>query len=407
MSIAIVLALMTVTVALAASGDLDNTFSGDGKIVQSFGGAQHKGRGIAVQSDGKIVVIGEKVLNDDSHDFAIARYNTNGSLDTTFSMDGRQVVAIGVVDQALNVAIQTDGKIVVGGQTCALGGGCDVALIRLNTDGALDKTFDGDGKVTTDVGLADNGGFDLVMLGNKIVVAGYMHDGTSYNAAVYRYNTNGSLDTTFSGDGILTIDFGMDDLIVKAAVYAGKIYVAGKTGPSESVSGDFIIARVNSDGSLDTTFSGDGKVITDLGGADEVGGMVVSGGKVIVVGCSDNYFAIVQYTASGALDPAFSGDGKMKAKFGYPSPRLFAVTIQSGKIIVVGGSDGTGGDAFLARYTADGNLDSTFGEGGIITTDWGGGDVYRAVAFKDSRIYVVGHSNVAGTLRFIVAAYLP
>ncbi len=412
MSIAVILALLTVTVALAASGDLDTTFSGDGKIIQSFGGTQHRGWNVAVQTDGKIVVVGEKWLGDGSNrDFVIARYNTNGTLDTAFSGDGRQVVSVGAMDQAVGVAIQTDGKIVVGGQTCnAEGTICDVALVRLTSNGALDTTFSGDGKVTTDFASGDNGGFDLALLGGKIVVVGYLHDGASYNAAVYQYLPSGALDTTFSDDGILSINFGMDDSFNGVAVYSGKIYAAGWGIPAGDTAGDFITARINSNGSLDTTFSGDGKIRTNLGGNDQGREIAVSGGKVVVVGFSDTNAVILRFTASGVLDTTFSGDGKVITNLGLPSPALRGVTIQNGKIVVVGVTDAASGisDGLIARFTPAGNLDTTFSADGIMFTNWGGSDYYRSVVFKNARLYVVGESVTASDVRrFIIAAYQP
>jgi len=404
--VAICLALMIYTVALAASGDLDTTFSGDGKIIQSFGGTEHGGTDIAVQANGKVVAVGDKVTAV-GRDFAIARYNPNGSLDATFSGDGRQVVNIGVMDQAMGVAIQTDGKIVVAGQTCNSNYSlCDVALARLNTNGTLDTSFSLDGKVITNFGSGDNGGADLSMQGNKILVVGYSHDGTSYNATVYRYLSNGSLDTTFSGDGILPINFGAVDFFTGVAVYSGKIYVAGYSATSDFNASDIIAARLNSNGTLDSTFSGDGKVKTNLGTLDYGFDLAISGGKVVVVGRSDGNIAIVQYTASGALDPTFSGDGSLVTDLGFPSPWLTTVAIQAGKIVGVGG---TGVDGLLVRFTATGNRDTTFSADGIVTTDWGkGNDFYSSVVFKNARYYVVGNSKSTSNVnRFIVAAYKP
>ncbi len=398
--IAICLSLLIYSVALAASGDLDTTFSGDGKIIQSFGGIGHRGQDVAVQADGKIVVVGEKHTST-GRDFAIARYNVNGSLDKTFSGDGRQVVSVGVLDQAFSVAIQKDGKIVVGGQACTADGAvCDVALVRLNANGALDKSFGVNGKVTTDVGSADNGGADLSLQGDKIVVAGYLDDGTSYKAAVYRYKADGSLDTTFSGDGILPIDFGGDNLFNAVTVYSGKIYAVGQGRSTQ----DFIVARINSNGTLDTTFSGDGKAAVNMGGEDWATELAISGGKAVVVGCTSGKMVIVRYTTSGTLDPSFSGDGKLKTNLGFGFACANGVTIQKGKIVVAGSNQ----HAFLARFTSAGALDTTFGSAGVVTTNWGMEDRYNAVVFKNSRLYAVGMSlNDSGVSRFVVAAYRP
>jgi uncharacterized delta-60 repeat protein len=409
--IAVCLALLIYTVALAASGDLDTTFSGDGRIIQSFGGTGHVGNDVAVQADGKVVVVGQK-WTAAGGDFAIARYNPDGTLDTTFSGDGQQVVNIGWGDLPLGVAIQKDGKIVVGGTTCIVGWStCDVVVVRLNPNGTLDTSFSGDGKVTTDVGGKDNGGNDLTLQGPKILVTGYSYDGTSYNATVYRYLSNGNLDTTFSGDGILPINFGGEDYFTAVTCYSGKIYLAGFSQPSDYSASDFITARLNSDGTLDTSFSGDGRVKTSLGTYDYVEDLAISGGKVVVVGYSDDNIAIVRYTASGALDPAFSGDGKLRENLGFPYTRLFGVAIQAGKIVAVGRTDYSGGsgDGLLVRYTAAGNLDTTFSADGIVITSWGGfNDWYSSIVFKNSRFYVVGTSLTAsGVNRFIIGAYKP
>ncbi len=320
--VAVCLALMIYTVAWAASGDLDTTFSGDGRIIQCFGGTEHGGTDIAVQADGKVVAVGDKVTAT-GRDFAIARYNPNGSLDTTFSGDGRQVVNIGVMDQATGVAIQADGRIVVGGQTCNSDYSlCDVAFARLNPNGTLDPSLSGDGKVITDFGSGDNGGTDLIMQGNKILVIGYSHDGISYNATVYRYLSNGSLDTTFSGDGILPINFGAEDTSPESPFIPEKYMLRVIARHLITALSDIITARLNSNGTLDTTFSGDGRVKTNLGTNDYGFDLAISGGKVVVVGKSDGFIAIVQYTATGALDPAFSGDGRLLSDLGLPSPWL-------------------------------------------------------------------------------------
>lgn len=404
--VAVCLALMIYTVAWAASGDLDTTFSGDGMIIQGFGGTEHGATDVAVQADGKVVAVGDKVTAA-GRDFAIARYNPDGSLDPTFSGDGRQVVDIGVMDQANGVAIQADGRIVVGGQTCNSDHSlCDVAFARLSADGRLDPSLSGDGKVVTDFGAGDNGGADLIMQGNKILVIGYSHNGASYNATVYRYLSNGSLDATFSGDGILPINFGAEDYLTGVALYSGKIYVTGYSQTSDYSLSDIIAARLNSNGTLDITFSGDGRVKTNLGTNDYGFDLAVSGGKVIVVGKSDSNIAIVQYTATGALDPAFSGDGILKSNLGLLAPWLTRVVIQAGKIVAVGG---TGGSGLLVRFTAAGDPDFTFSGDGIATTDWAGGnDYYSSAAIKNGRYYVVGTSvTAADVLRFIVAAYQP
>jgi uncharacterized delta-60 repeat protein len=404
--IAVSLALILTTVAFAASGDLDATFSGDGKIMQGFGGSQHLGRDLAVQSDGKLVVVGDKWTTT-GNDFAIARYNVNGSLDATFSGDGKQTVNIGPDDRAMSVAIQTDGRIVVAGEAC-IGNPpvCDVAVARLNPNGSLDPTFSGDGKVRTHFGSGNNGGLAVAIQNGKIVVAGYAYQSTNYNATIYRYNANGSLDTTFSADGILPINFGGQDMFYGIAVYSGKIFVTGNSESMDSTTSDIITARVNSNGTLDATFSGDGKVRTNLGVGDYGQDIVIANGNAVVGGNSDTTIVILRFTSTGDLDHTFSNDGILTDALGLAKPWLIDVALQSGNIVVVG-STGEG-NALVARFTSAGDIDTTFSTDGIVTTDWGGNDLYTAVKFKNARIYVTGMSMTTSFVRrFIVAAYLP
>jgi uncharacterized delta-60 repeat protein len=399
--IALCLALLFFSVTLAASGGLDTTFSDDGKIIQNFGGMYHYGWDVAVQPDGKVVVVGDKVTRNNGSDFVIARYTTTGILDKTFSGDGLQSVSINKYnEQAYAVAIQADGKIVVGGVTL----GETVGLARLNANGTLDTTFGVNGKVSTATAMG-NSAFDLALQGNKIVMAGYLYDGTSYDGAVYQYNSDGSLDTTFNGNGILPIDFGQNEALSGIAVYAGKIYVAGSTSTADQVD-DFIVARINANGTLDSTFGVGGKVKTNLGGDDSAHDLAISAGKVVVVGTSNKAIAIVRYTAAGKLDTTFGVGGKIRTNLGLAAPYLAKVAIQSnGKIVAVGHTDilPNDPDALLVRYTAAGKLDTTFGTGGKVVTDWGGADRYSSVLIKNSRIYVVGMSDT----RFIIARYLP
>jgi uncharacterized delta-60 repeat protein len=130
------------------AGDLDITFDGDGKVTTDFGSNLYdRANSIAIQSDGKIVVAGES-SNGSNPDFALARYNSDGSLDTAFDGDGKVTTAVGSFDDYANsVAIQSDGKIVVAGSSYN-GSNTHFALSRYNSDGSLDTTFDGDGKVT-------------------------------------------------------------------------------------------------------------------------------------------------------------------------------------------------------------------------------------------------------------------
>ena len=229
---------------------------------------------MAIQADGKIVVGRLRLPTAPTRDFALARYNADGSLDTTFDGDGKVTTDFDgpATTMAYGVAVQADGKIVVAGLLPnGTGDVSDFALARYNADGSLDTTFDGDGKVTTDFG----GGHDD---GHRRGAPGRRQDrrgraaavgGVANDFALARYNADGSLDTTFDGDGKVTTDFGRDvDAASGVAVQAdGKIVVAGSC--LIGCNDDFALARYNADGSLDTTFDGDGKVTTAFGGASD------------------------------------------------------------------------------------------------------------------------------------------
>src|SRR5688572_10657971 len=257
--LSMVVGLLGSTIALAASGDLDTTFDGDG-LVTSYVSPSNPGRrdrpeGIAIQPNGKIVAAGySDIPPSATSDFAVTRHNIDGSLDTTFSGDGRLLTNFGGIDTGGEVALQANGKIVVAGEVCLAPttiGFCDVAVARYNANGTLDTTFSGDGKQTSDFGGDENGstyGALAIQSNGKIVVAGYMFNGTDYDFAVYRYLSSGSLDTTFSGDGRVNIGFGAgrqdeaSDVVIQSD---GKIVVAGLTGDANHANYNFATVRLN------------------------------------------------------------------------------------------------------------------------------------------------------------------
>jgi uncharacterized delta-60 repeat protein len=348
---------------LLSAGKLDLTFGIDGLVTTDFGSTSDGAGSVAIQADGKILVTGTTVPPGAGADFALARYNSDGSLDTTFGTDGKVTTDFGSQDSAGSVAIQADGKIVVTGVSIQPGTGYDFALARYNTDGSLDTTFDGDGKVTTDFGFSYDYGMDLaIQADGKIVVTGWsIQPGTGYDFALTRYNSDGSLDTTFDGDGKVTTDFGFsEDLGPDVAIQAdGRIVVAGHS-IQPGTGYDFALARYNSDGSLDTTFDGDGKVTTDFGFSFDAGlGLAIQAdGKIVVSGFSiqpgTGYdFALTRYNSDGSLDTTFGADGKVTTDLGSSSDIGMSVAIQAdGRIVVAGYSyqPGTGGDFAVARY---------------------------------------------------------
>jgi uncharacterized delta-60 repeat protein len=344
-------------------GSLDTTWNSSGIVMTQAGYSDDHAYAIALQNDGKIVVAGDTETGGVGGvytQFGIVRYNTDGSLDTTFSSDGIVKTSIGgIEDEAHGIAIQEDGKIVAAGYTDN-GSDKDVALVRYNTDGSLDTTFNSTGivpgVVTAQVGSLDDRAFALALQDDgKIVVAGDTKiGGTSGNysaLALLRYNTDGSLDTTFSSDGIVTTSLGgLFVLVSSIAIQAdGKILVSG-TGADVSIR----LARFNTDGTLDITFDSDGTVTTSTGGIDgEAGGIALQeDGKIVVVGTfaiskDETFFLLVSYNPDGTLDATFDTDGEVVG------PSLYFakyIALQpDGKILVAGHTSGVGA-FFLMRY---------------------------------------------------------
>jgi uncharacterized delta-60 repeat protein/uncharacterized repeat protein (TIGR01451 family) len=343
-------------------GSLDPTFDTDGKVTTDFLGATDQANAISIQGDGKIVAAGLAFVSGNA-DFALARYNPDGSLDPTFDTDGKVTTDFGASgDNAFGVAIQADGKIVAAG-SAIVSGNREFGLARYNPDGSLDPTFDTDGKVTTDVaGSIDEAHAISIQGDGKLVAAGRALLGSNADFALARYNPDGSLDPGFDIDGKVTTDvFGQSDEAHAISIQGdGRIVSAG----SAVLSGNrqFALARYNPDGSLDPAFDTDGKVTTDFPFGHDVafglaiqadGGMVAAGHAPGSGGNAD--FALARYNSDGSLDTTFSGDGKVTTDFASSVDEAYAVAIQGNGRIVAAGRAFTGStfDFALARYESD------------------------------------------------------
>jgi uncharacterized delta-60 repeat protein len=402
--------------AWAADGELDTTFGTGGKVTTAVGLGDDEAFSVVLQSDGKIVAAGYS-YNGSNYVFAVDRYNIDGSLDTTFDTDGKVTTAVGSgTDVATSVVLQSDGKIVVAGYSYN-GSNYDFAVVRYNTNGSLDTTFDTDGKVTTAIGSSTDRATSVVLQSDgKIVVAGWSYNGSNNDFAVVRYNTNGSLDTTFDTDGKVTTAVGLGDDQAYSVVLQsdGKIVAAGYSYNGTNV--DFAVVRYNTNGSLDTTFDTDGKVTTAVGsGTDAAYSVVVqSDGKIVVAGYSYNGtnldFAVVRYNIDGSLDTTFDTDGKVTTAVGLGEDFAISVVLQSdGKIVAAGVSNnGTNDDFAVVRYNTNGSLDTTFDTDGKVTTAIGSGTdrANSVVVQSDGKIVAAGYSNNGTNVDFAVVRYL-
>lgn len=393
--------------AILAPGDLDTTFSGDGIVTLDFNGGTDVGRSVVVQPDGKIVVAGY-ATNGSNIDFALTRYNPDGTLDTSFGGgSGKVTTPIGSGnDSGYSMVLQPDGKIVVAGLAFN-GSNTDFALTRYNADGTLDTSFGGgSGKVTTPIGSGNDAGFSVVVQSDgKIIVAGRASNGSNDDFALTRYNSNGTLDTSFGTGGKVITPIGSGDengqsVIIQAD---GKVLVAGTSFNGTDT--DFALTRYNSNGTLDTSFGGgDGIVTTPVGGGYDYGYSVVTqpDGKIIVAGFAafsgTSYdFALTRYNVDGTLDTSFGSGGIVTTPVGIINDFAHSVVIQpDGKIVVAGdGYSGSSEDLILIRYTSNGALDTSFGGGtGKVMTPVNGNDEgYDVVLQADGKIVVVGQAN--------------
>jgi uncharacterized delta-60 repeat protein len=410
-------------VVFAAPGDLDPAFDTDGKVTTEMGTSDAKANAVAVQPDGKIVAAGFAEVggtNQFANDFALARYNTDGSLDATFDTDGKVTTAFGTsIDQVEALALQPDGKIIAGGWAVFTDASSDFALARYNTDGSLDTSFDTDGKVTTAIGASSDQIYSVALQPDgKIVVAGFSRTAND-DFALARYNTNGSLDTTFDGDGKLTIDFdsGIDSGEAVAIQPDGKIVMAGYGSVGGSYF-DYVLIRFNSDGSLDTSFDSDGKASIAIGESNDEAfaialqpdGKIVAAGRSFFNGLGYHY-TLARFNPNGSLDSTFDTDGRVMTNFdvgGFDT--AFALALQTdGKILAVG-SVGVGSqfyDVALARYNPNGSLDTTFDTDGKLTMSYGGTDeeAYAVALQPNGKIVVAGYTLISNKWLFALARY--
>ncbi len=399
----------------AAGGAFDNTFDGNGRLATDFEAGTDVAESVAIQADGKIVAVGYGTASNGLRYIAVARYNTNGSLDTTFSGDGKLLATTaGSGGFANDVAIQPDGKILVAGGETGSSGGVSISgvLLRYTTNGVLDTTFSGDGIL--DGGTSYNTSI-AVGPDNKIVVAGALIVQATSVAdwRVRRFTSAGEPDTTFSGDGRIDIDFGGNSNEVPRGIAVlpnGKTLVGGTANPGGT---NFALALLTTNGSLDTGFDGDGKVITDLPGttSESVNDMKVQGdGKIILAGSSGLDTAFVRYNANGTLDNTFDGDGILITDIvGNSTDQARSVAVQAnGKIVAVCTSGPA--DFYVLRLNQDGSRDADFGNNGLVVSDMTNGSTDRSFDLaiqSNGKIVVAGSTQNTASVNFCLARYLP
>lgn len=404
------------TAASQPGGLLDPSFGSGGVVTTGFsdlkrGTLSAGAHDVAIQADGRIVVVGGAHGEDeDGHDFAIARYAPEGTLDTDFDVDGKATTDLGSSsDIGHAVALQRDGKIVVAGQSYGEFTGNDFALVRYNPGGSIDRTFGTEGTVVTDFEDGMDVAYDVaVQPDGKIVAVGYAGSLKRNTFAVARYSADGTLDATFNGHGRVTTGFPGNSWASALGIdHDGRLVVAGVS------SAGLALARYNSDASLDPTFSSDGVVGLDVDREDDYrpshaavvalalavgpdGGIVVAGGVRSESAAAE--FAIVRYRPDGSADTDFGIDGRVTSQFSvHDSDAHSSVVVQpDGKIVVAGGmAVGPNFGLAIARYDANGVPDTTFASSGAASPGRRSDhDEVRGLALQvDGSIVVVGVSG--------------
>lgn len=402
-------------------GELDATFGTSGIAITYCPGEDGMVQAVAAQPDGKIVAAGFVESPITPTKLVLARYNANGSLDQSFGTSGM------VTEDhfaAFGVTLQPDGKLVVVGMSNGSGPVQVFAVARFNSDGTVDSGFGANGKTLIDFGgvpITDANGVAfaaLIQPDGKIVAGGTASKADGKEAiALARYNSNGTLDTSFGTNGKVSTDFSHPNAAARAfGLQAdGKILSSGTVGTNpvtwsdfyqpDDPTQDFALARFNPNGSLDTSFGNGGLVTTDFFGYTD-GSFAMNirpNGKIIAAGATvrswdrdTTDFALIRYNSDGSLDTTFGGTGKVTTDFHSRADLAYALLTQDdGKIIALGSArvwDNSRHEMAVARFNRDGSPDANFGQGGkVTTTNVLGASAYSAAFAADGDIIAGGY----------------
>ena len=396
----------------AQNGSLDLSFGNSGIAISDFGNSE-SANSVAVQNDGKIV-IGGTVLIGATQKFGIARYNTNGTPDNSFGTNGQVVTDIDTLGDCVCVKVLSNGKIL------GLGRGMhDFILVRYLSNGSKDSTFGMNGIVISDIPNIVGAVNDMAIQNDgKIVIAGSKHNGGSnYDALVFRLNVDATMDTSFGNAGMQLLQSGAETDEIQSVKLQndGKIILGGVTGTGNDR--DFLLIRLKSNGSLDSNFGNNGIQITAIGPVYDICRTVCiqNDGKILASGYT--YYnlpnardlVIVRYNANGILDNTFGNGGISVVMTDSVDFGSTAGVLPDGKI-VVGGTrkTATAFDFLLTCFNTTGQLEATFGNGGATTTDYMGSNFANSLAVQsDGRIVVAGITNNNGAGNdFMVARYV-
>lgn len=432
-------------------GSLNPKFGVGGLVTTSFGGAGDTASTVLTQPDGKIVVAGtDNTANLATSQIAIARYNKDGSLDTSFGSGGKVLALFGLSDTVVGAVVRPNGKIIVDALELTTPGpfsSQNNLLVQFNRDGTLDTHFGTGGSVVTPGFLASPGLFTsgkpitLGPQGEIVVVGSQQPSSFTIPMEVAEFNRDGSLNQNFGSGGIATFNFvhgfptleEPDGLFIPAPVAVavdpqGRVLVGGSAefvgGPGTGLISGGALFRLNTDGTLDKTFGFNGSITDVFGfqGAQVSAIAIRPNGQIVVAGLASDPnpppfsfglfdFAVEQFNPDGTQDLRFGFDGVVATRMGNLNLNATGLAIQdSGDVVVAGfttNSSFTTGFA-MARYTPFGNLDSTFGTGGLVTTFFPNAGAAGVALTPHDNIVVAGTvvDPATGNNEFGVAEYI-
>lgn len=374
----------------------------------------------ALQTDGKLVVAGtivKSATDPNRSDFLIARLNKNGSLDSPFGVNGMTTVDLsGYEDAASSVAITAEGKIIVAGRAEDESGNAALALVQLNGNGSLDASFGRSGKAVVNLAEASEATAIAVQKDGKIIVGGFIYTNNS-DFLLLRFKKDGTLDRSFGKNGIATQDFEQGfDLIASIAIQNdGKILAGGDTEAG------FPLVRYNANGQPDRSFGKNGRVVivdkkSPFGSTGYIRGIgIQSDGKIVagygLSGTARKTFGVACIKPNGIIDVSFGKKGIATTDFGLYAEGVNSIALQpNGKIIAGGmvrktanrsnqyGVSNDDWDFALARFNPDGKADASFGDKGKLLTTYVGpsravtNDFITKLLLQNDRLLAVGMS---------------
>lgn len=412
---------LTESSVFSQAGTLDHSFGILGVAWEDFGYHEYM-YDFALTSDTCIVAVGSAV-EDTLRDFIVAKYKTDGSLDTSFSGDGFSVFSTGVETEVFNsLAITSDNKIVAAGHRYLYGK--DIVVVRMLMDGNLDSTFANNGVFTMDIFGNDDELRSVAITADNNIIAGGSAEFYDQDFLIIKLDAYGNLVNEFDDDGVLTFDYDDKDEYIETISIQddGKIIAAGATHDEDFPAYDFniLINRYDAAGDPDTSFGVGGTFVYGVVYFDEqnpaialqADGKIVIGALRTVAGGVYYDFLTLRITSSGVLDSTFSDDGINIHDLGSNFDMCKGIAVQEDKKIVVAGSyeNADDDDDFaMIRYNSDGTIDETFGDDGVVITDFAVGDnqyAYDIEIQPDGKI-LLGGDNVYYTRHFALARYYP